>query len=83
MQLEVFSPEKSIADEQRKQNERRLSPNSLAISFRNIAEQSAILEEKRRRGPSPKVIRSKVGRNMKVIDNTYKKNYMDKVRNNY
>ena len=83
MQLEVINPENTIADEQRRQDQNRLSPNSLAISFRNIAEQSAILEEKRKRGPSPKVIKSKVGRNMKVIDNTYKRNYMDKVRTNY
>ena len=78
-----MSPERTIADEQRKQDQNRLSPNSLAISFRKIAEQSAILEEKRKRGPSPKVIKSKVGRNMKVIDNTYKRDYMEKVRNNY
>lgn len=71
MQLEVMSPEKQIANEQRLQDQNRLSPNSLAISFRKIAEQSAILEDKRRRGPSPKVIKSKVGRNMKVIDKTY------------
>ena len=69
-----------------RQDQNGPKPNSLAVSFRRIAEQSAKLEGQRKRGPIKKVVKGKVGRNIKVVDRTYRRNEMQEVRtiqNNY